>query len=121
MTTPIEYQLKLPAQIMPEHKNTTSFATRLSEFASVGSVLGNILIGIILYQSLNMLFSMVGSLQYILYLSILNTNFPGNANMVFEVLLSIMTFDIVPDSFTAPWFSFVTSRTSNEDISDKFN
>jgi hypothetical protein len=63
----------------------------------VGSVLGNLLVSILVFQSLNLLFSMVGSLQYILYLSILNTNFPGNANMVFEVLLTILTFDIVPE------------------------
>jgi hypothetical protein len=82
---------------LPEDVNATTLASQLTKFVSVGSVLGNLLIGILLFQSLNLLFSMVGSLQYILYLSILNTNFPGNANNVFEVLLTIMTFDIVPD------------------------
>jgi hypothetical protein len=70
---------------------------------------------------MNFLFSMVGSLQYILYLSILNTNFPGNANMVFELLLTVMTFDIVPEQATANWFEIITSQTTNEDISDQFN
>jgi hypothetical protein len=84
-------------------------------------VFANLVVGILMFQSLNKLFSMVGSLQYMLYLSILNTNFPGNANNLFEVLMTIMTFDIVPDAYMAGWFNFVSSRTSNEDISDKFN
>jgi hypothetical protein len=84
-------------------------------------VLGNLLVGILMFQSLNLLLSMVGSLQYILYLSILNTNFPGNANNFFEVLMTIMTFDIVPDAYMANWFELVSSKTNNEDISDKFN
>ena len=82
---------------MPDDFKKTNLLAQLSEKISVGSVLGNLLISILTYQSMNFVFSMVGSLQYILYLSILNTNFPGNANMVFEVLLSILTFDIVPD------------------------
>jgi hypothetical protein len=82
---------------MPEDVFKTSWAAKLSEYTSVGSVFVNFLIGILLFQSLNLLFSMVGSLQYIAYLGIIHTNFPGNANKVFEVLLSILTFDIVPE------------------------
>ena len=89
--------MKLPAQIQPEDVNATTLTSSLTEYVSLGSVFANLVVGILMFQSLNKLFSMVGSLQYMLYLSILNTNFPGNANMVFEVLLSILTFDIVPD------------------------
>jgi hypothetical protein len=93
----ILFQHKLPAQVAPEDVETATLSSKLTEAATMGSVLGTIIVSILLFQSLNLLFSMVGSLQYILYLSILNTNFPGNANMVFEILMTIMTFDIVPE------------------------
>jgi len=65
---------------------------------------------------LNFIFSMTGSLQYILFLSILNLNVPGNMNSVFEQLFKIMTFDLIPEKIMKPWLNFVKKHAKYIDI-----
>jgi len=64
---------------------------------------------------------MVGSLQFTVYLSVLNTNFPGNANQVFKKLMEIMQFDFIPDFIMAPFYELASSKTNDADISQLFN
>jgi len=40
---------------------------------------------------------------------------------VFKKLLTIMSFDFVPEFIMAPWYELVSRKTSNEDISQNFN
>ena len=47
--------------------------------------------------SAGFLFSMIGSFQYILYMSILNIYIPANASIVFAKMLDLATADIIPD------------------------
>lgn len=119
--TNITIEDRLPAQIARGDQNLTSDINAAAESSSIIAMLGTLIVGILAGQSLAMLFGMVGSLQYILYLSVLNTNFPGNANQVFKNLLTIMSFDYVPEFIMAPWYDLVSRKTSNEDISQNFN
>jgi hypothetical protein len=76
---------------------------------------------LLFYATLNFIFSMTGSLQYILFLSILNINIPGNLNRVFEKLFDIMTFDLIPDKVMKPWYNFVGKSAKETNIDDYFN
>ena len=115
--TNISIEDKLPAQITPGDQNMTSNINAYAGSSSKIAMLGTLIVSMIAGQSLAMLFAMVGSLQFILYLSILNTNFPGNANDVFKKLLNIVTFDYVPDFIMTPWYELVSKKTNNQDIS----
>ena len=56
--------------------------------------------------SLNFLWSMINSLQMIVYLPLLNITFPANANTIFKILISVATFDVVPFSDEISKFMF---------------
>jgi hypothetical protein len=116
-----EVAFKLPAQIADSDVNLAQSIMDVSKTTTLSSMLVTILMGVLLIGSLNTLFSMVGSLQYILYLSLLNTKFPGNCNAVFNNLLTIMCFDLVPDRFMEPWYAWISKYTSDQDISDVFS
>jgi hypothetical protein len=82
--------------------------TSASQTATTASLVYSSFLIFSYYATLNLLFSMTGSLQYILFLSILNINVPGNMNTVFEKLFKIMTFDLIPEKIMKPWYNFVS-------------
>jgi hypothetical protein len=59
-------------------------ATEVSETLTLGTMIGSFFVSLLIMQALNMLFGMIGTLQFILYMSILNVNFPGNSNALFK-------------------------------------
>jgi len=121
MQTKVDFVYKLSAQVTASDAGHADLTTSLSSSGTLSSMLASLVVSTLMYEPLNMLFSMVGSLQYILYLSVLNTNFPGNANLVFKHLMTVMSFDLIPDFVMAPWYERVSKNTNQEDISDKFN
>ena len=56
--------------------------------------------------SLNFLWSMINSLQMIVYLPLLNITLPANTNTLFSILIEVATFDVVPKSDEISKFVF---------------
>ena len=62
---------------------------------------------------------MVNNLQIIIHSPLINVQFPGNAFMIYEVMIQVATFDILP---TDDWFPIVLTELPEEDpYSDKFD
>lgn len=113
--------MKLSSQIREEDVQVVQAATEVTSGLTLSTMLGSFLVSIVVMQALNLLFGMVGSLQFIMYMAILNVNFPGNANALFNQLFKIMCFDIIPDSVMQSWYDLVSKNTEVKDVSDQFN
>ena len=62
---------------------------------------------------------MVNNLQIIIHSPLINVQFPGNAFMIYEVMITVATFDILP---TDDWFPLVLTQLPEEDAyTDKFD
>ena len=62
---------------------------------------------------------MVNNLQIIIHSPLINVQFPGNAFMIYEVMITVATFDILP---TDDWFPLVLTKLPEEDAyTDKFD
>ena len=63
----------------------------------MGVSLLNFIASLVLQASLSQLWSMLNSLQLIVFMPMLrNLKFPGNAMMLNEVIISVATFDLIP-------------------------
>lgn len=62
--------------------------------------------------SLNFLWSMINSLQMIVYLPLLNIILPANVNTLFAILIEVATFDVVPKSDEINKFVFKFKYTT---------
>jgi len=89
---------------------------------SKSTIVSGFLLGLLSGSAMGFLFSMIGSLQFICFLTILNIDIPGNVSNVFEKLLKIMTFDWIPESVMAPWLVFVTKPSTHleDDLTERF-
>ena len=68
--------------------------------ASTGAVAGNAAVNIFLAGSLNQLWGMVNNLQLVIHSPLFGVQFPANSFMIFDVMIAIATFDILPtDNF----------------------
>lgn len=94
----------------------------MSSNAALISMISTFAIGLISGASLNFIFSMIGSLQFILYLTIFNLDIPGNLNVVFAKLIAIMTFDWIPEKWIEPYLNWVAAPSThlNDDLSEYF-
>lgn len=98
-------------------------AQGVGDIASQGSLVLGLIIAMLKAVSAGFLFSMIGSFQFILYVTILNIYVPANASIVFEQMLSLATADIIPEIVMQPWTNWVQSKSSHLDDSllDIFN
>lgn len=76
-------------------------------------VVFNFLMSFLVAFSLNFLWSMINSLQMIVYLPLLNIVLPANVSTLFGILIEVATFDVVPksDEINKFLFSFKYSTT----------
>lgn len=58
----------------------------------------NFILSFLIAFSLNFLWSMINSLQMIVYLPLLNITLPASVNTLFSILIKVATFDIVPNA-----------------------
>jgi len=58
---------------------------------------GNFALSTFMSLSLNFLWGMINALQMIVYLPLFSIVIPANLNLMMTVLISVATFDIVPD------------------------
>ena len=57
---------------------------------------GNAFANMFLSGSLNQVWGMINNLQMIIHAPLINIQFPGNAFMLYEVMIPVATFDILP-------------------------
>jgi len=70
-------------------------------------VVGNLLLNIVMSASMNLLWSLVNTLQVIVSLPLLNVNFPPNAFLLSTVLNKIANFNVIPmEEFNASILDF---------------
>ena len=73
---------------------------------------------IVLQGSLNQVWGMINNLQIIIHAPLINIQFPGNAFMLYEVMITVATFNILPTDDMFP--SVFPDLTEEEPFSDKF-
>eukprot|EP00347_Sterkiella_histriomuscorum_P013544 403364306 len=59
-------------------------------------VIGNFVLNLLLATSLQYLWGMINALQLILHMPLFKVNFPSNTNFVFNQIISVSTFDVIP-------------------------
>ena len=74
------------------------------QVASGGVLAGNAVVNILLAGSLNQIWSMINNLQIAIHSPLINVQFPGNAFMIYEVMITVATFDILPTDDFYPYF-----------------
>lgn len=67
-----------------------------AETGSKAMVFSNFLINLALSSSLNLLWSMVNTLQIIVHMPLMNIAMPLNAYVVSKILVSVASFDVIP-------------------------
>jgi hypothetical protein len=69
--------------------------------------------------AMNEVLGMMGFLQLVIYLPLVDVKFPPTAQLLYNQLTSIVTFDLLPtDDFYPLIFSFPESTTLNDSFSD---
>ena len=89
------------------------------QVASGGVLAGNAVVNILLAGSLNQIWSMINNLQIAIHSPLINVQFPGNAFMIYEVMITVATFDILPTDDFYPYF--FPSLPERDAFSDKFD
>ena len=62
---------------------------------------------------------MINNLQIIIHTPLINIQFPGNAFMLYEVMITVATFDILPSDDILP--DLFPNLDREEPFSDKFD
>ena len=57
---------------------------------------GNAIANMFLSGSLNQVWGMINNLQMVIHAPLIEIQFPGNAFMLYEVMIPVATFDILP-------------------------
>ena len=79
----------------------------------------NALMNILLAGSLSQVWGMVNNLQLLLHSPLINVQFPANAFMVFNVMVSVATFEILPTDDIFP--IFFPELPDDSPFNDKFD
>jgi len=82
---------------------------------SQGAMIGKMVFDFLSKASMNEVWSMINSLQLVVYTPLVPLNFPGNAVAVFQQVINIATFDVIPkDDWYPVWFSLPIDKPFNE-------
>ena len=73
---------------------------------------------ILIAGSLSQVWGMVNNLQMIMHAPLINVQFPGNAFMIYEVMIPIATFEILPTDKIYPLF--LPGLPETDAYTDKF-
>ena len=87
--------------------------------ASATFLAGNSIINILIAGSLAEVWGMINNLQLIIFAPLVNVQFPGNAFMLYDVMIVIGTFDYLDTDDIFP--NFVPSIEESEPYSPKFD
>ena len=67
----------------------------LGNFAN-GALIGNFLMNLLLSGAMNFLWGMLHAMQIVAHFPLINIMMPPNAQMLFQVIVKIATFDMLP-------------------------
>ena len=73
---------------------------------------------IFLQGSLNQVWGMINNLQVIIHAPLINVQFPANAFMLYEVMITVASFDIMPSDIILP--EMFPKLDQENPFSDKF-
>ena len=85
----------------------------------MSAVASNFAINILLAGSLNQVWGMLNNLQLVLHSPLINVQFPANAFLVFDVMISVATFDLLPTDLILP--ELFTNLPEDDPFTDKFD
>ena len=71
---------------------------------------------ILMSATLSQVWSLVNGLQIIVHLPLFNCKFPSNAQVFMEGLISIATFEIVPESYVGYFTDYPQKPSLNEQL-----
>ena len=78
---------------------------------------GNFAISVVLSASLNLLWSLLNSLQVIVMLPLLKTNFPSNAYLLSQTLNKVANFNVIPmQKINEMILKYEVTRPKNENF-----
>ena len=72
-----------------------NFNTGVEHFTS-GALIGNFAANLLLSGALNVLWGLLHAMQIVAHFPLINVMMPSNARMLFQVIIKIATFDIIP-------------------------
>ena len=84
-----------------------------SETSSTVVMLTNFIVSLILAASLNQLWSMLNGLQLAVHLPLFFTPFPANANFFITFIITVATFDMLPEKVLPLFFDFPVKDSYN--------
>ena len=73
---------------------------------------------LVMQGSLNQVWGMINNLQIIIHAPLINVSFPGNAFMLYDNMIAVATFDILPSDVILP--AMFPNLTEEEPFSAKF-
>ena len=84
--------------MMPNTAFTKAFVGLSGSFGTLtnAGMLGNFFVNLLLSGAMNMLWGLLHSMQIVAHFPLINVMMPGNAQVLFQVIVKIATFDILP-------------------------
>ena len=110
-------------KMMPNTALTKAFVGFSDSFGSLtnAGMLGNFLVNLLLSGAMNMLWGLLHSMQIVAHFPLINIMMPGNAQMLFQVIIKIATFNILPtEDIIAGAESDIGIEHSDVDLTDNF-
>ena len=80
---------------------------------------GNAVLNLLLAGSLNQVWGMVNNMQIVLHTPLMNLQFPANAFLIYDMMISVATFDIIPTDDIFP--NFFPDLPDENPFTDKFD
>lgn len=93
----LKISAKVPRQLPKSDASMTYIeATELSESITNAALVANFAVNVLMTGVMTYLWSMLNSLQIIAYFDLVNIVMPANAHQLFQILVSVATFDLIP-------------------------
>lgn len=85
-------------KMMPNTDFTKAFVSGSSGFGNFtnASLVGNFLLNLLLSGAMNLLWGLLHAMQIVAHFPLINLMMPSNAQMLFEIIVKIATFDLIP-------------------------
>ena len=118
-----EIRSKLPPQVVPGGITNAIQGTGDSlQIMSTTSLASNAAINVFFAGSLSQVWGMINNLQLLVHSPLINVQFPANAFMLFDVMISVATFEILPtDDIFPVFFSKLPEDSALTDNFDRMN
>ena len=112
---------------IPKQMANTAFTKAFASFnvgagdLTNGALLGNFLFNLLLSGAMNLLWGLLHAMQIVAHFPLINIMMPSNASMLFQVIVKIATFDMLPtEEFIQAGEDRVGLQKDSISISDSF-